>query len=145
MKIHKAYKYRIYPNKEQIEILNQHFGCVRFVYNHYLGERINFYRDTGKGLSFYATEKLLTVFKKQEEYDWLQDVNSQSLQFALRNLERAYVNFFEHRTKFPKFKKKRNRQSFTVPQHFSVTDNLLSIPKCKDIEIKLHRCIVNIV
>ncbi len=143
MKIHKAFKYRIYPNKEQQDILARHFGCTRFVYNHFLRQRIDFFaanKDADKkGLTYFDMCTMLVQFKKQEEVNWLKEVNSQSLQYALRDLDAAYNNFFNKRAKFPNFKKKRNKQSFSVPQHWSVNDNKLNIPKCRGIKIVLHR------
>ena len=142
MKIHKSYKYRIYPNKEQIQYLSQSFGCVRFVYNYFLQQRISYYAENSKGLSYNDNSAALTQLKKQEEYSWLRDVNSQSIQSALRNLDVAYNNFFNKRSKFPKFKKKSNRQTFSVPQNFVIKDGKLNIPKCNGIKIKLHREII---
>ena len=137
-----VHKYRIYPNKIQKQFLAQSFGCARFVYNYFLQQRVNIYAETGKGLTFYDNERELTQLKKQVEYNWLQEVNSQSLQFALRNLDISYHNFFNKRSKFPNFKKKANRQSFGVPQHFSITGTKLNIPKCKGIKIKLHTPVI---
>jgi len=143
MKIHKAFKYRIYPNKEQQEIFAKHFGCVRFVYNYFLRQRIDFYTtnkdNEKKGLTLYDTLKTLTQLKKVPEFEWLKKANSQSLQQALRDLDVAYNNFFNKRAKFPNFKKKRNKQSFTAPQHWSICGGRLNIPKCKGIKIILHR------
>lgn len=143
MKIHKAFKYRIYPNKEQQGILARHFGCVRFTFNHFLRKRIDFYaanKDADKkGLTYQNTSSLLTQLKKVAEFEWLKEVNAQSLQQTLRDLDRAYNNFFNNRAKFPKFKKKHNKQSFSVPQHWSISDNQLDLPKCKGIKIILHR------
>jgi putative transposase len=139
MKINKAFKFRVYPNTQQVQYLAQSFGCARFVYNYFLRQRIDYYAETGKGLTYHDSALALTQLKKQPEYDWLNDVSAQSLQAALRNLDTAYNNFFNKRTQFPKFKKKSNRQSFRVPQDFSIHDNLLDIPKCKSIKIKLHR------
>jgi len=143
MKIHKAFKYRIYPNRMQQGILAKHFGCVRFVYNHFLRQRVDFYaanKDTEKkGLTYQDTTALLTQLKKVAEFKWLNEVNAQSLQQALRHLDVAYNNFFNKRAKFPHFKKKRTNQSFVVPQHWSVIDGKLNIPKCKGFNIVLHR------
>ena len=143
MKIHKAFKYRIYPNKEQQDILARHFGCVRFAFNHFLRQRIDFHasnKDSDKkGLTYNDTSAMLTQLKKVAEFEWLKDVNSQSLQQALRDLDVAYNNFFNKRAAFPSFKKKRSNQSFAVPQHWSVEGNVLNIPKCKGIKIALHR------
>ena len=143
MLINKSYKYRIYPNKDQREIFAKHFGCVRFVYNHFLRQRIDWYaehqNDTKKGLNYFDTSKMLTQLKKQQEYIWLNEVSAQSLQQSLRNLDRAYNNFFNKYAMFPKFKKKHNKQSFSVPQKWSVIDEKLNIPKCKGIKIICHR------
>jgi putative transposase len=139
MKINKAFKFRIYPDNQQKQYLAQSFGCARVVYNRFLRQRIDYYAETGKGLTYHNNALALTQLKKLPEFEWLNDINSQSLQAALRNLDVAYNNFFNKRAEFPKFKKKSNKQSFNVPQNFSVYDNLLDIPKCKGIKIKLHR------
>jgi len=139
MKINKAFKFRIYPDNQQKQFLAQSFGCARVVYNRFLRQRIDYYAETGKGLTYHNNALALTQLKKQPEFEWLNDINSQSLQQTLRNLDVAYNNFFNKRAKFPKFKKKSNKQSFNVPQNFSIHDNMLDIPKCKGIKIKLHR------
>ena len=90
----KTYKYRMYPNKEQQQMLAKYFGSVRFVYNHFLAEIKQQYEKNGKSNNYYAQASTLTKLKKQEEYKWLKEINSQTLQFALRNLETAYTNFF---------------------------------------------------
>jgi len=139
MKINKAFKFRIYPNSQQKQFLAQSFGCARFVYNHFLRQRIDYYAANARGLTYHNNALALTQLKKEPEFEWLNDINSQSLQGALRNLDTAYSNFFNKRAEFPKFKKKSNKQSFGVPQHFSIHDNMLDIPKCKGIKIRLHR------
>ena len=145
MKINKAYKFRIYPNGDQRQFLAQSFGCARFVYNYFLRQRIDYYANTGKGLTYHNNALAMTQLKKLPEFEWLNNINSQSLQQALRNLDVAYNNFFNKRAEFPMFKKKKNQQSFQVPQHFSIKDNMLDIPKCKGIKIKLHREIQGII
>jgi len=121
----------------------KHFGCCRFVYNYFLRKRIDYYAENKdkkkKGLNFHDTALMLTQLKKDEEFIWLNEVNAQSLQGALRNLDKAYNNFFNKRAEFPKFRKKRNQQSFNAPQRWSIQDNKLNIPKCKEIKIVLHR------
>jgi putative transposase len=78
--------------------------------------------------------------KKKDDFKWLKEVNSQVLQQSLMNLETAYGNFFRKKSKFPKFKKKTNNQSFRVPQHITVNKNILRVPKFNEgIEINLHR------
>ena len=139
-KINRTYKFRLYPNKVQADLLARHFGCARFVYNYFLNQRKEQYRLTGKSDNYYAQANTLTALKKQEETTWLKEVNSQTLQFAIRSLEVAYTNFFQKRAKFPNFKSKHSKNSFTVPQSASITDNRLFIPKCKEgIKCRVHR------
>jgi putative transposase len=137
--IHKAFKYRIYPNEKQREMLSRHFGCVRFVFNHFLKRRIDHYAETGEGLTYHDTAAELTELKKLQEYAWLKEVNSQSLQQSLRNLDTAYNNFFNKRAAFPTFKNKQGHQSFQVPQHFSLEENRIKIPKMAPIRVVVHR------
>src|SRR4030042_2986531 len=150
MKINKAYKFRIYPTKKQEGLLAQSFGSCRFVYNHFLRERIDFYASNkGKekqSLTYHDTAIMLTKLKKQEKFIWLNNPNSQSLQQALRHLDTAYNNFFNKRSEFPKFHKKSNKQSFLVPQCFTVDikNKQLNIPKIDPIKIILHRDIIGI-
>lgn len=132
----KTFKYRMYPTKKQIVILQKHFGCVRFVYNYFLNKRIEFYtqnkdNSTKKSYNYFDTAALLTELKTADEFVWLNEVNSQALQMSLRNLDNAYTNFFKHNASFPKFKSKRNRKSFQIPQRLKITGNHVFIPKCK--------------
>lgn len=139
-KINRTYKFRLYPNMEQAELLARHFGCARFVYNHFLNQRKEQYRLTGKSDNYYAQAKSLTELKKQEATAWLKEVNAQSLQFALRSLDAAYTNFFQKRAKFPSFKSKHTKNSFTVPQHVSIAGGRLFFHKFKDgIKCRVHR------
>ena len=139
-KINRTYKFRLYPNKEQIELLTKHFGCSRFVYNTFLNQRIEQYKLTGKSDNYYKQAKSLTEMKKKEETAWLNEVNSQTLQFALRSLDTAYTNFFKKRAKFPKFKSKHSKNSFTVPQNTSISGGRVFIPKFKEgIKCRVHR------
>jgi putative transposase len=136
--IHKSYKFRIYPNKEQEELLAKHFGCARFVYNRFLKERQEEYLNNGNSLSYYDNAKSLTELKN--ELIWLKEVNSQSMQSALKHLDIAYHRFFKKLAKFPKFKKKFDKQSFHIPQSLAIEDGKLSIPKFKKgINIVIHR------
>lgn len=137
--INKGFKYRIYPNKEQKEIFEKHFGCARFVYNYGLNRKINEYKETRKTLSYFVLQNELPELKK--EYEWLKEVNSQSLQMALRNLDNAFTRFFKLKSGFPKFKSKKcNHQSFQVPQHYRIENNNLKLPKIKSlIKLKYNR------
>ena len=94
MLIRKAYKFRIYPNKEQQAALAVQFGHSRFVYNHFLAVRREHYAQTGTGLSYADTTGRLAVLKRQPAQLWLQEADSQVLQQKLKDLDRAYHNFF---------------------------------------------------
>lgn len=138
--IFKSFKFRIYPNKEQEILLAKHFGACRFVFNHYLNKRKETYLEDKKSLNYYDNANDLTQFKKDENYIWLKEINSQSLQSSLRNLDSSYMRFFRKQSKFPRFKSKYHRQSFKIPQSVSVEKNQLLIPKFKGgIKINLHR------
>ena len=138
--IHKSYKFKIAPDNEQKELLAKHFGACRFVFNRYLNSRKETYLEEKKSLNYYDNAKDLTVLKKDEQFVWLKEINSQSLQSSLRNLDAAYNKFFRKQTKFPRFKSKFDKQSFTIPQSVYIEDGKLQIPKFKKgIEINIHR------
>ncbi|WP_443703565.1 RNA-guided endonuclease TnpB family protein [Prevotellamassilia timonensis] len=138
----RAYKYRIYPTNEQKALLAKTFGCCRFVYNWALNLKITAYKERKETLgNVYLTNLMKSELKA--EHEWLSEVNSQSLQSALRNLDTAYTNFFRN-TKavgFPRFKSRKNKQSFLCPQHCRVDfeKGTITIPKAKDIPAVLHR------
>jgi len=134
----KAYKFRLYPNKEQSAFLAECFGCSRFVYNYFLRLTTDVYAESKKSLRYKEWAKLLTDLKSKSE--WLKKVNSQSLQQTLKDLESAFVRFFKKLGGFPNFKKKSNRQSFRVPQHFSIDHGgFLRLPKMTPIKMVIHR------
>jgi putative transposase len=108
----RAYKYRFYPTDQQKQVLACTFGCGRFVYNHMLKLRTDGWHN-GQRISYVDTSKELTRLKKLPEYAWLNEVSSVPVQQALRHLQQAFMNFFEHRTAYPKFKKKFAHQSAT--------------------------------
>lgn len=139
--IFKSFKFRIYPNKEQEVLMAKHFGACRFVFNYYLNKRKETYLgEDKKSLNYYDNANDLSKLKKDENYNWLKEINSQSLQSGLRNLETAYNKFFRKQTKFPRFKSKYDRQSFKIPQNVLIVENKLTIPKFKeDIKINSHR------
>jgi putative transposase len=138
--IFKSFKFRIYPNKEQEILLARHFGACRFVFNHYLNKRKETYLEDKKSLNYYDNANDLTQLKKDENFNWLKEINSQSLQSSLRNLDSSYIRFFKKQTKFPRFKSKYDKQSFKIPQSVSIENNKLSIPKFKEgIKINLYR------
>lgn len=105
-----AYKFRVYPDAEQRNILAQTFGCVRFVYNYMLKYSITQYKR-GNPTLYKDWNKELTRLKKEFEKEWLKTPSAVPLQYALRHLESAFKNFWAGRAKYPKFKKKANRNS----------------------------------
>ena len=127
-----TFKFRLDPTQEQQILLNKHFGSVRWSYNYFLNQRKNEYLNNKKSITYNQQSKSLTQLKQNEETDWLKDVNSQSLQYSLKCLDQAYQNFFNKRTKFPNFKSKKSKNSFTCPQFVRNEDNLLFIPKFQE-------------
>ena len=138
-----VYRYRLYPNKEQEKFLNIQFEHCRFVYNKLLETSKKEFEKNGIKWNYYGYKKILPHLK--QEYPFLKQANSQSLQETVKNLNRAYKNFFEGRADFPKFKKKKSKQTVHIPQHFEIERvskkrGLLKIPKLKTkIPIKMHR------
>jgi len=135
-------KYRIYPTKTQITLIEKHFGSTRFVYNYFLDYRQKEYAKGNKKVGYMITQAELTKLKKQEEYQWLNECGSQSLQMALRDLDSAFTRFFKKQGGYPKYHSKKNtHQSFTAPQNIKVANNRVYLPKfTKDgIKTKLHR------
>ena len=138
----RAYKYRIYPTEEQKVLLAKTFGCCRFVYNWALNLKIEAYKLEKKSVAYKEVQNRM-VNELKKENQWLTEVNSQALLNSIRNLDTAYKNFFRdtHAVGFPRFKSRKNRQSFQCPQHCSVDfgKGTVSIPKAKDIPAVLHR------
>jgi len=138
--INKTYKFRLFPTNEQEVLLNQHFGHSRWVYNHFLNERKEQYQADKKYDNYYKQAATLTKLKKEEKTMWLKEVNSQTLQFALRSLDTAFLNFFRGNAQFPKFKSRKHKNTFTIPQFGSIEGDKINIPKFKEgIKVKLHR------
>ena len=131
-----AYKYRIYPNAEQKEFFAKCFGCVRFFYNKSLSDMNDIYESTGK-------YKNITPASYKEDYPFLKEVDSLALANAQLNRNIAFKSFFSHKSGFPKYKSKRNNQSYTTNNQgsvkFSSNNRYISVPKCPRIRIKKHR------
>ena len=135
----KSYKYRIYPNENQKELLSRIFGQVRFVYNLGLETKISAY--IGSKTNYTCIDLANQVKElKDTEASWLKESPSQALQMSLRNLDNAYTNFFRGGG-FPKFKSKHRKQSFQLPQGVYLSENKkqIFIPKLKLVDIDLHR------
>ena len=123
----KAFKYRLNPNEEQIVLLNKHIGASRFIYNLALETKQIAYAGNKHNLSCFELHSQLVSLK--EELPWLKELNSQSLQQSITNLDKAYTAFFKGQNDFPKFKKKSNGGSFNIPQRVKVENGKLVIPK----------------
>ena len=132
-----AVKVRLYPNPEQRQHLAQSFGCARWYWNYSLALTQKTYQETGKGLSRGAIQGLLPQLKK--EYEWLSEPYSQCLQVVALNLSNAFINFFEGRGKFPRFKSKGNKQSISYPQNVKVKTGYIKFPKLKLVEAKISK------
>lgn len=139
-----AYKFQLKPNKEQTILINKHIGCCRLMYNYILSEHKNAYKED-KSIKWnrYKYQNLIPSLKKSDKYNFLKEVNSQSLQCAIMHLDKAYQNYFSGRTKEPTFHSKKKKQSFHIPQSVKVKDCKLYIPKFKcGININQHREII---
>jgi putative transposase len=132
-----AYKYRLYPNKEQQEYFAKCFGCVRFIYNRMLSDKIDYYKETKKKLNNAPAQ-----YKKK--FEWLKEVDSLALANAQMNLQTAYNNFFKRpEVGFPKFKSKKNNHfSYTTNNqggNIYVTDRYIKLPKIGLVRVRKHR------
>jgi len=135
----KAFRYRLYPNREQQAGLTVQFGHARFVYNWALATRKEYYRKHKKDINYYVLKRMMTELKGQPDHAWLREADSQALQAKVEDLNRAFVNFFEKRSKFPRFKKRHGRQSIRYPQRFRFDGNCVYLPKIGWVKIVLHR------
>lgn len=132
-----AYKYRLYPNKEQREYFAKCFGCVRFIYNRMLSDKIDYYKETKQKLNN-------TPAQYKKEFEWLKEVDSLALANAQMNLQTAYDNFFKRpEVGFPKFKSKKNHHySYTTNNqggNIYVSDRYIKLPKIGLVRVKKHR------
>ena len=141
MKQLRGFKFRFYPTSAQRLELAQTFGCTRYIFNWALALRTNSYYQDKVSLSYTDTSNALTKLKKDPEKSWLKQVSAVPLQQGLRHLNTAFQNFFKGRTKYPKFKKKANRQSaHYAPNAFKWRDGKLTLAKMsKPLKIKWSR------
>lgn len=135
----KAYKFRIYPDAKQRVLFAKTFGCVRFIYNKMLSDKIKYYEETKQKLNN-------TPAQYKSEFEWLKEVDSLALANAQMNLQKAYSNFFRSpKTGFPKFKSKhRNRNSYTTNNQkgsVSIENGCIKLPKIGFVKLKQHRLI----
>jgi len=139
--INKAYKFRLYPNKEQEEIFQKTFGCVRFIYNKMLADKIKYYEENKVNLNN-------TPAQYKSEFEWLKEVDSMALCNAQTNLRMAYNNFFRDKSVgFPKFKSKhKNIKSYTTynqGRNIRIERKHIKLPKIGLVRVKQHRQIPN--
>lgn len=131
MLVNKAYKFRIYPTKNQEILISKTIGCSRYVFNHFLTKWNDTYKTTGKGLSYNACSKQLTQLKK--ELAWLKEVDSIALQSSLRNLADSFDRFFKKQNQAPRFKSKKNKVQSYITKHtngnIAIVDNKIKLPK----------------
>ena len=143
--IHGACKFRLYPTEDQKTFFKKQFGCCRFVYNYLLIRMQKAYNRRKESISNGKAKKFISVLKKTRRFEFLKEVNSQSLQSTAINLGKARKKFFDKEGGYPKLKKKNGRQSFEVPQNFLLKKTkrgkyYLIISKLKSsIKIKVHR------
>ena len=138
--MNRAYKFRIYPNQEQVIMFAKTFGCVRFIYNRMLADKIAYYKETKKNLH-------VTPAQYKSEFEWLKEVDSLALSNAQLNLQSAYRNFFsKKRSGFPKFKSKKNsRMRYTTNNQngsIRIENQRLKLPKVGFVKIIQHRAIL---
>ena len=143
----KAYKFRIYPNKNQEILIQKTFGSCRFVYNHYLAKRIEMYKTDKTTISYNQCSKDMTSLKK--ELEWLKEPDSHALQYSLKDLDQAYKNFFrrlkqgDSKAGFPHFKsKKDNRKSYKTSytnNNIQVLEKQIKLPKLGLVKCKVSK------
>ncbi len=141
---YKAYKFRLYPTKEQQSFFEKTFGCTRFVYNYFLHRKVKSFKEQLGSLTYTKCAKELAEMKQKEEYSFLREVDSIALQQALRHLEKAFNNYYQKQDcGFPKFKSKHHsKQNYTtirVNNNMSLKEGVLRLPKIGKIRIKQHR------
>ena len=135
----KGVKFRIYPNKEQKNLINQTLGCCRLIYNKGLAMRNETYKNGGK-TSYSQTSEMLTMLKKCDDFAFLKVVDSIALQQSLRDLDRGFVNFFQKRAAHPVFKSKHDHhQSYrTINQgeNIRIVGKYLKLPKLGYVKVR---------
>lgn len=141
-----SYKFRLYPTAEQQEQMSRNFGCCRYVFNHFLVQRQEQYKETGKAHTRFQQDKSLTMLK--QELPWLKEVDSTSLQATLQDLDAAFQNFFRRvkqgeKPGYPRFKSKHDhRQSYKskcVGTNIKILDKAVQLPKLGRVKCRISR------
>ena len=140
----KAYRYRIYPNRQQEEQIQKTFGCCRFVYNQCLDYRQRKYKEEKKSMNKTSCNNYCNQILKKE-YEWLKEVDKFALTNSIYNMDSAYQKFFKEHSGFPKFKSKRDNKksystNFTNGNIEVLFDrNKIKLPKLKLVKTSIHR------
>src|SRR5260370_33416717 len=138
--LQRCYKFRLRPTPEQECLFRQWAGCRRLVWNYFLQRRKDFYRQTGKTLSYARMCQELTLLKQHPDFAFLNDCDSQALQQVLKDLCTAYTHFFAGRARFPRRKsRRRTPNAFRIPQRVRIEGGSVCIPKVGLVELLLHR------
>lgn len=139
--MHRGFRFRFYPNKEQEILLRKSLGCVRFVWNYFLDKRQTLWRQENKGMTYYDMASELTQLKKQEEYSWLSEVSITALRYGIYGLDETYKKFFKGKCGYPNFKKKLGHNSLNLDTSaFRFKDSKLFIAKNKQpLKVVWHR------
>ena len=138
MKYNKAFKYRIYPSDTQRILIEKTFGCVRFIYNKMLSDKIEYYEKNKKSLK-------ITPASYKKEYEFLKEVDSLALSNVQLQLDKAYKAFFTKQNNFPKFKSKHNKnKSYTTNMvngniKINYESKSITLPKLGIVKVKYHR------
>lgn len=155
MLINKAYKFRIYPNDNQKEIINKTFGCTRLIYNYYLSKKQDSYKLNGKSLTLYETISDLKNLYMEKPF--LREIDSMAIRCSLFDLDNAYNKFFKEHKGFPKYKSKFDKNSYRTNYIKNTYKNkiyenikadlknkLITLPKLKEIKIRGYRTLDDI-
>ena len=141
-----SYKFRLYPTKAQEQQISRNFGCCRYVFNHFLAQKQEHYKETGKAPTRFQQDKALTSMK--QELPWLKEADSTSLQAALQDLDAAFQNFFRRvkngeKPGYPRFKSKKNRRqsykSKCVGTNIKVLGNAVQLPKLGLVKCRISK------
>lgn len=137
--MNKGIKFRLYPNKQQRELISRTFGCCRLVYNNSLAMRKDAF-DSGHPVGYKETSAALTAMKQSADYSFLKEIDSIALQQSLRDLDTAYKNFFKHKSQYPVFKSKRdNHQSYrtiNLSDNIRIVGKYIKLPKLGYVKVK---------
>ena len=155
MKINRAYKFRLYPNLEQMILINKTFGCARLVYNHYLNKKQVLYKEEKKSLS--VQDSISDLKNLYIEYPFLKEVDSMSLRCALFDLDNSYQKFFKEKKGYPKYKSRYEKNSYRTNYikntykgkiyeniKLDLINKTITLPKLKEVSIRGYRNTKNI-